>query len=69
MVNRYAVVNQIERDDFEKEWQMPYGYASCYITLDMEDAMNYMEQECPVNEIGWVVEEVSSEGRSVVYRR
>ena len=69
MKERFAVVNEMERDEFEKEWQMPYGYAATYVTMDMEDAMNWLETEIPQDEIGWVVEEVSREGRSVVYRR
>jgi hypothetical protein len=31
--------------------------------------MNWMETECPQDEIGWVVEEVTSEGRKIVYKR
>lgn len=69
MKERFAVVNEMRRDDFEKEWQMPYGYASCYVTMDLEDAMDWLETEIPQDEIGWVVEEISREGRSVVYRR
>lgn len=69
MKPRFAVLNEIERDDFEKEWQMPYGYAATFVTMDMEDAMNYLETEIPSTEIGWVIEEVNNGERSVVYRR
>ena len=69
MKERFAVVNEIERDKFEKDWHMPYGYAACYVTMDLEDAMDFMETHYPIEELGWIVEEVSSEGRKTVYRR
>lgn len=69
MKPRFAVVNEMERDDFEREWHMSFGYAACYVSMDLEDAMDWMETKCPVDEIGWIVEEVTSEGRKVVYKR
>jgi len=44
MKPRYAVVNERERDEFEKEWQMPYGYANCAVFDDYEEAERFYEK-------------------------
>lgn len=69
MKPRFAVLNELERNDFEKEWHLSYGYAAAFVTTDIEQAMEWLETEVPESEFGWVIEEVTSKGRSVVYRR
>lgn len=64
MKPRYIVLNEMERDDFEKEYQLPYGYGMLDIYLDIEEAMD----EAEYFGVGYIVEEVSEDGRQAVYR-
>lgn len=64
MIPRYIVLNEAERDDFEKEYHLSYGYGGLDIYFDFEEAMD--EAEYYGN--GYVVEEVSEDGRQVIYR-
>ena len=66
MMPRYVVINEIDRDDFERKWQIPYGYGECEVHLDLEDAIN--ELETYYSSSDWIVEEVTDDGRQVVYR-
>lgn len=42
----YIVVNEKARAEFEKRWQIPYGYgsSSCKITNSMDKALGYLEE-------------------------
>lgn len=64
MKPRYVVVHEAERDDFEKEYQLPYGYGGLDIYFDLEEAID----EASYYGIGYVVEEVSEDGRQAVYQ-
>lgn len=64
MKPRYAVLNEMERDDFEKESHLPYGYGAVDVYDDFEQAMDEAEWMGS----GFVVEEVSEDGRQVVHR-
>lgn len=67
MKPRYVILNEVERDAFEKRWQLPYGYGDTVIFSDLEEAMLELDSLYnPTTE--WVVEEISDEGRQVVYR-
>jgi hypothetical protein len=39
MKPRYAVVDKEERDKFEREYQMPYGYGNVPIYFDLQEAV------------------------------
>lgn len=64
MKARYAILNEEERNTFEKENEMPYGYGSCEIFYDFEQAVNHFHNNYGE---GWVIEEVTTGGREVVY--
>jgi len=64
MKPRFAVLNEMERDDFEKKEQLSYGYGSVDIYEDIEQAI----EEAEWFGLGYVVEEVSEDGRQVVHR-
>lgn len=64
MKPRYAVLNEMERDDFEKNYHLSYGYGCLDIFEDVEEAI----EEADWAGIGYIVEEVSEDGRQAVYR-
>jgi hypothetical protein len=71
MKPRYVVINQNERDSFEKEWQLPYGYGFCPIYYDPQEAIEMLEvfvQSNLADENDWIVEEITEEGRVLYYR-
>ena len=69
MKPRFAVIDIEERDSFEKEYQIPYGYAASFVSFDMEEAINYLEDKYDESEVTMVVEKVDEDGREVVYKR
>ena len=64
MKPRFVVLHEMERDDFEKENHLPYGYGSVDIYDDIEEAI----EEAEFFGLGYVVEEVSEDGRQIVHR-
>ena len=40
MIERYAIIDPEVRDNFEKEFQIPYGYGSFQIFTDREEAVS-----------------------------
>lgn len=64
MKDRYVIVNEEERDEFEKENEMPYGYYSCEIFYDFYEAVDHFHLNYGE---GWIVEKFDSEGREKVY--
>jgi len=57
---RYAVVNEKDRIDYEKQWQLAKGYE--FISYDSEKATNV----CRTKGNGWVVEKIFNIPNSVV---
>ena len=73
MIPRYAVVNQYERDEFEKEWQLPYGYGGedFFVCTNPRMAIKMLHVKCEnliVRSDEWIVEKISEEGRELYYR-
>ena len=70
MKPRYAVVNEYERDKFEKEWQMPYGYILGFPTFNPKKAIQILHElvldGCDGTQM--IVEKISDEGRELYYR-
>lgn len=45
MKTRFAVVNLKEKVEFEKKWEMPYGYNNCpYIGFNQKDAIQWINK-------------------------
>lgn len=45
MKTRYAVVNQKEKEKFEKKWEMPYGYNNCpKICFNQNEAIGWINR-------------------------
>ena len=70
MKPRYAVIDEYERDKFEKEWQMPYGYSRCFVSFSPQAAIDVLEK---IDHFGsdcttLIVEKISDEGRELYYR-
>lgn len=74
MKPRYVVIDEYERDNFEKEYQMPFGYGNCVVFMDPQAAINTLEHICNIREaegVGYttlIVEKISDEGRELYYR-
>ena len=63
----YAMVNIDERDEFEKHFQIPYGYSQCYMTYDFDLAIRVFDNLSDGEKEVYVIESVDSEGREIVY--
>lgn len=66
MKPRYVVINEQDREAFEKRWQIPYGYGESDVFTDFEDAVD--ELESYFNSKEFIVEKIDTNGREVVYR-
>lgn len=63
MRDRYGVVNEEKRNEFEKKYQLQGSYD--YISFDFKEARDYCRQAGE----GYVVEKISSENkREIIYR-
>lgn len=65
----FVIIDEKTRDDFEKEWGIPYGYADCEIFLDLDAAVIDFEEWVDDWETTYVIEKIDSEGREIVYKR
>ena len=70
MKPKYAIVNEFERDTFEKEWQMPYGYGKCFVSTNPKEAINQLHKYADLHgdTSTFIVEKISEEGRELYYR-
>ena len=50
---RYGVVNVVERERYEKQWHVPFGYN--YISYDEADAVKVCRRKKGPN---WIVEKI-----------
>jgi len=39
----YIVVDKVEREEFEKAFQVPYGYGCCEIYTDFNEALGFFD--------------------------
>jgi len=65
--DRYGVVHEEQRNEYEKKWQVPYGYK--FISFNYREA----EDMCKTNGEGYVVEKISTTSertneRNIIYR-
>jgi len=66
MIPRFVIINISERNEFEKEYQLPYGYGDCPIFDDIDDAIRGLKS-IPELYKGCAVEKIDDHGRDVVY--
>lgn len=59
----YCALSIKDRDEFEKEYQIPYGYGSSVIFEDFDGAVKYVDEINPK----FSVVKVDSEGKEIVY--
>jgi len=67
MKARYVLINVEERDNFEKEWQLPFGYDGCFITFEFKDAVRQLELY-KYDYYGCSIERIDENGREIVYK-
>lgn len=67
MVPRYVIINERERDEFEKEWQLPFGYDGCFITFEFADAIDQIKRFA-YDYSGCSIERIDEHGREIVYK-
>ena len=72
MKDRYVVININERDEFEKTYQLPYGYGNSPIkpTTNPQEAIDCLKKlDGYKNDLNdWIVERISDFGRELYYR-
>jgi hypothetical protein len=67
MKDRFCILDVTKRDEFEKEYQLPYGYASSLITFSFDEALDIVKNFDSNGVL--IIEKVNSEGREEVYRK
>ena len=68
MIPRYVILNVKERDEFEKEFQLPYGYKGCFISYDLNDAIDQLTRY-GYEYSGCSIERIDEYGREIVYKK
>jgi glutaredoxin len=70
MKTRYVVVNLKEKEEFEKKWEMSYGYNnSPYIGFNQKEAIKWINQNLGPNERkDYVVERHNAGKTDVVWK-
>ena len=69
MIPIYAIINEKERNDFEKKYQIPYGYGLCEFFYDYDTAYEFFDEEKIDYHESFVIEKVDSNGREIIYRK
>lgn len=73
----YAVLNKNERDEFEKKYQVPFGYSKARVFFDLSDAIgNFKEQIGFLKTLGTnrslyedlIIEKVTELKKEIVYK-
>jgi hypothetical protein len=71
MKPRYVIINQIVKSDFEKIYQLPYGYGNTIIYYNLNDAIKQLEEFKKRHKIsvdGYVIEKHESGYVEIVYK-
>lgn len=70
MKTRYAVVNVKDKVEFEKRWEMPYGYNNCpHISFNQGEAIQWINQNLgPTERKDYVVERHTAGKVEVVWK-
>ena len=68
MKPRYIIINEEKRTWFEKEWQLPHGYAHHYITFSLENAIDQLKNYSSYTRDRLSIERVDDFGREIVYK-
>jgi hypothetical protein len=70
MKTRFAVVNEREKVEFEKKWQMPYGYNNCpKICFNQDEAIQWIRENLgPTEKKEYVVEKHKAGKIEVVWK-
>lgn len=68
MKPRYVIVNEVEKAKFEKEYELPYGYADSIVYLDFDEALKSFKQLSRYHK-NLVIEKHDSGSVCVIYRQ
>jgi len=64
----YAIINEKERDNFEKKWFIPYGYFNCELFTNLDEAIEVYEMVyTKMDRENHVIEKVVYGEREVIY--
>jgi len=66
----YTIINDEKKVNFEKEYQIPYGYACAHIHATLEKAFGYLldAKECGFDVSNHIVEYHDAGESDIVYR-
>lgn len=70
MKDVFVIINDKKRTEFEKKWQMPFGYSESEndIYFSLQDAIKkYNKYITYYYTRDFVIEKVNNEGRQIVY--
>lgn len=69
MKARFVIIDPKERNDFEKQWQLPYGYSNCEIFMDRDKAIDWFNKSLgKLDRKKYVIEMCDAGKRQIVYR-
>ena len=65
----YAVVNYEEKVDFEKSYQIPYGYYNVSLHSTFNEAMRWFNNNLgPRERVNFVIEKLEGGKREIVFK-
>jgi len=69
MIPRFVVIDELARAKFEKKWHIAFGYGSCFVSDDIEEAIKYLDERIYDYETTFIVEKIDDNGKEMVYKR
>jgi hypothetical protein len=63
----YVIVDEVARAEFEKYFQLPYGYSQCIIFDTFKDAYEIVDGYHPTLKKRMIIERWESGEREIVY--
>lgn len=67
MKPRYAIINTEDRDEFERNWHLPYGYNNTLVSCNFDFVLNEFHKNFFDNDPNYVIEKYDNGIREVVY--
>jgi hypothetical protein len=64
---QYVIVNEREKIEFEKRYQLPYGYANAVISSSLKGAINFLNTVFVQDKQDYIIEKVDCGVVEIVY--
>lgn len=64
---QYVIVNEREKIEFEKRYQLPFGYATAVISTELKEAINFLNTVLVKDKNDYIIEKVDCGIAEIVY--